>query len=361
VRGVRVLALGAVLPVLALVARPADAQSLSPQEVFRRVSSSVVVIEVTDDDNKVIASGSGVVIPNRFKDGILKLNQVLVATNCHVVDQAPDGRVTLRQGDIRGWGRINGRDASRDLCTIRGLLIDSPELPASQVGSSQWLEVGDSVYAVGAPKGLELTLSNGIVSGFREHEGNEYIQTTAPISRGSSGGGLFDAQGRLVGITTMYVKDGQALNFTIPAELIASVPEFQPERRNVSNPTTGQPPPLTTASDADSRWIYVTDADDAALIYLDKKTAKRSGQDVTAWWKSTYKSPQKDKTGDVYDETSHLNVFHCSTRQFSRMSFVQRLRGKAIYSHDFKNYEVERKQAQPETVGEALLELACSL
>jgi len=112
VRGVRVLALGAVLPVLALVARPADAQSLSPQEVFRRVSSSVVVIEVTDDDNKVIASGSGVVIPNRFKDGILKLNQVLVATNCHVVDQAPDG--TMWSTRHRMEGSLSAKVTSGD-------------------------------------------------------------------------------------------------------------------------------------------------------------------------------------------------------------------------------------------------------
>src|SRR5258708_12659854 len=70
---------------------------------------------------------------------------------------------------------------------------------------------------------MELTISNGIVSGFREASGGvKLIQTTAPISAGSSGGGLFDDQGRLVGITTLVAKDSQNLNFAISAQYIPS-------------------------------------------------------------------------------------------------------------------------------------------
>jgi serine protease Do len=67
--------------------------------------------------------------------------------------------------------------------------------PAVVVGSTKSLKVGAKVYAIGAPKGLELTLSDGIVSSLREVEGGQYIQTTAAISPGSSGGGLFDENG----------------------------------------------------------------------------------------------------------------------------------------------------------------------
>jgi S1-C subfamily serine protease len=202
------------------------AQTLSPQEVFRRVASSVVVVEVKETlkngQLRMIASGSGVVVPVRVKD------KTLVATNCHVVDQATDGVVTIRQGKSYGTGFVQGRDAGRDLCLVDAMIIGDSDsdgnihpyrdergeisfkdLPAVQTGSSHELEVGDPVYAVGAPQGLELSLSNGIVSGFREYKREKYILTTAPISKGSSGGGLFDARGRLVGITTMYVKDGQ--------------------------------------------------------------------------------------------------------------------------------------------------------
>ena len=84
------------------------------------------------------------------------------------------------------------------------------------------LEVGEPVYTLGSPVGLELTLSDGIISGRREEEGRRYVQTTAPISPGSSGGGLFDAKGNLVGVTTLVLAGrerlNQALNVAIPAD-----------------------------------------------------------------------------------------------------------------------------------------------
>ncbi len=78
--------------------------------------------------------------------------------------------------------------------------------------------MGDPVYTVGAPSGLDRTLGDGLISGLRSGEGRHYIQTTAPISPGSSGGGLFDENGNLIGITTLYIEEGQALNFAIAAE-----------------------------------------------------------------------------------------------------------------------------------------------
>jgi S1-C subfamily serine protease len=82
--------------------------------------------------------------------------------------------------------------------------------------------VGEAAYTLGSPVGLELTLSNGIVSGRREEGGHRYVQTTAPISPGSSGGGLFDARGNLIGITTLALVGrehlNQSLNFAIAAD-----------------------------------------------------------------------------------------------------------------------------------------------
>ena len=80
------------------------------------------------------------------------------------------------------------------------------------------IKVGEPALTVGTPQGLELTVADGLVSSKRTHEGRRLIQTTAPISQGSSGGGLFDAQGHLLGITTFYLKVGQSLNFAIAAE-----------------------------------------------------------------------------------------------------------------------------------------------
>jgi len=79
------------------------------------------------------------------------------------------------------------------------------------------------IFAIGAPKGLVLTLSEGIISGFREDKAGRYLQISAPISPGSSGGGLFDEQGRLIGMPTFYLADSQQLNFAVPVEWIKDV------------------------------------------------------------------------------------------------------------------------------------------
>ncbi len=79
------------------------------------------------------------------------------------------------------------------------------------------------VFAIGAPYGLELSLSDGLIAALRHENGVDLVQTTAPISRGLSGGGLFDAQGRLVGITTFYLSGSQNLNFAIAADQITAL------------------------------------------------------------------------------------------------------------------------------------------
>jgi S1-C subfamily serine protease len=103
--------------------------------------------------------------------------------------------------------------------TTSAFLRTGRELPAYvDVRSYDTIEIGEEAYSVGAPKGLDLTIANGIVSGKRSLKGINYLQTTAPISPGSSGGGLFDATGKLIGITTMYLAEAQNLNFAIAAE-----------------------------------------------------------------------------------------------------------------------------------------------
>ena len=80
------------------------------------------------------------------------------------------------------------------------------------------LAVGEVVFTIGSPKGLVNTLGHGLLSGLRRSEGEaEYIQITAPVSEGSSGGGLFDDRGNLIGVTTFTIRDSQNLNFAIAA------------------------------------------------------------------------------------------------------------------------------------------------
>jgi S1-C subfamily serine protease len=108
-----------------------------------------------------------------------------------------------------------------------------------RLGDSDRLQVGEEVVAIGNPLSLESTVSSGIVSAIRptEVQGHKFLQITAPISPGSSGGPLFNMAGEVVGITTSRMKEGQNLNFAIPINdvkplvraSLSSKPSFLPD------------------------------------------------------------------------------------------------------------------------------------
>jgi S1-C subfamily serine protease len=100
---------------------------------------------------------------------------------------------------------------------IHFLRSDEKLTPIASVRQIEGLVVGERVYTIGNPSGLTKTLGEGLISGLRRRNGIAYVQTTAPISAGSSGGALVDSQGSLIGITTFLLKDSQNLNFAISA------------------------------------------------------------------------------------------------------------------------------------------------
>lgn len=189
---------------LLFAALPLVAHALTPSQVFDKVKSSVVVIKTLDAKGEETTFGSGVVLPSGK-----------IATNCHVVK---DG-VSFQAGHGKSFvpATLYAGDADKDLCLLQANKLGGSPV---QLGKAAMLKVGEAVYAVGAPRGLELSLSDGIVSQLRGSS-PPMIQTTAAISPGSSGGGLFDSTGRLVGITTLYLVEAQNLNFAMPVEWLA--------------------------------------------------------------------------------------------------------------------------------------------
>jgi len=185
---------------------PVLGYALTPDQVFDKVKDSIVVVKTLDAQGKVKGQGSGVLLPSGK-----------IATNCHVVE----GGVSYLVGRSKQLvpATLYAEDGDKDIC-----LLDAKGITGkpAQLGKAAGLKVGDPVYAVGAPQGLELSLSDGIVAQLRGGL-PPLIQTTAAISPGSSGGGLFDGEGRLVGLTTLYVEGGQNLNFAIPVEWIGDV------------------------------------------------------------------------------------------------------------------------------------------
>jgi Flp pilus assembly protein TadD len=182
-------------------------RELTAQEVFKRVSPSVFIVEALDSGGKVVAFGSGVAAA---------ADQIV--TNHHVAEKGFTVRV--RRGQTKWPAKVTHDSAGHDLSRLQ---VEGLKATALQVRKSSTLEVGERVYAIGAPEGLELTFSEGVISALRDFSDGRVIQTTAPISHGSSGGGLFDTQGRLVGITSAGIIEGQNLNFAVPGEWVLAL------------------------------------------------------------------------------------------------------------------------------------------
>jgi serine protease Do len=204
--------LPAVLAVLAgLASLPAAA--LTPAEVFALVSPSVWRVQTLDADRLPLGQGSAVVVG----PGVL-------VTNCHVLARARhvqvrrDGQGTSLPARLMLW------DPPRDLCQLQ---VDNLPAPAVKLGVAALAVVGQPAYAIGHPRGLDLTMSAGLVSSFRRNAAGQLVlvQTSAAISGGSSGGGLFNEAGELLGLTTLasVTGDAQNLNFAIPADWIVDL------------------------------------------------------------------------------------------------------------------------------------------
>ena len=170
--------------------------------VMQKISASMVAV-VADLGQGKTSSGSGEIF---MEDEVL--------TNCHVVKDAEKITVQFSDGE-KTPATIKGRVGNLDLCALSVITNKRPKV---KIATLKEVKVGQSIFAIGNPLNLKLTISDGVVSAIREQENNKTIQISAPISHGSSGGGVFDEKGRLIGITTFTLIDGQNLNFAIPAE-----------------------------------------------------------------------------------------------------------------------------------------------
>lgn len=195
------------------------AQQITPEEIFQRVSPSVVTV-FTQRDEKNIAQGSGVILNDSG----------WVVTNFHVFEGGD--KLVLSHGDqLENNTTIIGADKEKDILILR-IPKNSPLMPGDamiiKIGNFDSLRIGQKMYTIGSPLGLENTLSEGVISGLRVNRGDEegesyFIQSTAPISPGSSGGAVLNKYGELIGISTQTLRGGQSLNFAIPVKEIFQV------------------------------------------------------------------------------------------------------------------------------------------
>ena len=199
----------------------AQAQTDDPgKNIYASSEESVFLIYVND------ASGT----PTALGSGFLVAPQLLV-TNLHVVE---GGEPVLAVGPARIPIKIVFTDAVNDLAVVSvgTSLTSTPLLLASGE-----VRPGEQVYTIGNPKGLEKTISQGIISGLRERDGRKLIQVTAPISHGSSGGPILNTKGEVVGVAVGMLEDGQNLNFAVPVAYVRALLAHKDElQRSLLNP-----------------------------------------------------------------------------------------------------------------------------
>ena len=182
----------------------------TPAVLFQQLSPSVWTVRTQDAAGRALAQGSAVVVgPGRL------------VTNCHVLRHAKT--LSVARENVSYGATLEYPDTERDLCQLKVANFTAPPVALASPGAQQ---TGARVYAIGSPRGLENTISDGLLSGIRRGASGEIeaLQISVPVSSGSSGGGLFDEQGRLIGITSAGWRDSQNLNFALPADWIAEVP-----------------------------------------------------------------------------------------------------------------------------------------
>ena len=182
----------------------------SAQEIARNAFGSTVLLVMEDGNGQPLSLGSGFFVSENE-----------IASNLHVVEGASRGyaRVVGQQTrfDIEG---ITAIDAERDLVILS---VTGTQRTTLRLSDSENTQVGETVYAVGNPQGLEGTFSQGIVSSIRDVGNGKLLQITAPISPGSSGGPVLNSKGEVIGVSVATYRGGQNLNFAIPSNYLSSL------------------------------------------------------------------------------------------------------------------------------------------
>ena len=233
------------------------------------VLSSIVSI------NTDIAMGSGFFVSNKGD----------VLTNYHVIDGAKEIIVTPYDKEPF-YALVKDIDPEQDMALI--VMKEAEDTPFLKI-SDTLPRQGEAIMAVGNPRGLDRTVSNGIVSALRDN--NKWIQFTAPVSPGSSGGALINKHGEVVGMPTKLKIDGQNLNFAIASPVLKRFFEMAKHKSPRAMPKiVSRKPKETVFPESNPNLVFVK-KDSEYEIYLDTEYIKHYENSsivsfITAWYPS---------------------------------------------------------------------------
>jgi S1-C subfamily serine protease len=225
--------------------KPSAPKQLTPQQIAQLAMPSVVFVVTLDAKGQPLKSGSAFFVKPHT-----------LVTNLHVVNGASQIRVSsITEDRTDARAILYYGDAQKDLAILKVDGMDGTPL----VLTIDAHNIGDRVFAVGNPKGLEGTFSEGIISGFRRDENVNLIQLTAPISPGSSGGPVLDDYGKVIGVAAAAIEGGQNLNFAIDLDdmgyflLESAADKAPPGTISGGRPAKTDPPPRPAPALVDER------------------------------------------------------------------------------------------------------------
>lgn len=222
---------------------------LNPKQIAAAAGDATVLIRASDARGQLAGTGSGFLVTD---DGML-------VTNFHVIQDANALQVELASGEVYDSVLFVTADRQRDLAILK---IPAERLASLRLGHDADAEVGERIFVMGNPLGMTRTFSDGLVSANRTIEGVAFVQITAPLSPGSSGGPVMNGAGEVIAVATMMLRGGQNLNYAVPVRYVRPLlgTGEQPQRFSASllpQPTTGlaaapSPRPAVVSSSAPS-------------------------------------------------------------------------------------------------------------
>jgi hypothetical protein len=201
------------LLIFSIILCPVGAQSPLSRAIEKAIPA-VFLIQTFDEDNNKLAIGSGFFIDS-IGTGV---------TNYHVLAGATYATITLQDETVFSIENTVGQDPIKDLILFKVKRPETKKFEYLKI-SSKLSQLGEDVFTIGNPEGLSFSISNGIISSIRQDEMGEILQTTAPISPGSSGSPLLNMNGEVVGVVSFFLKNGQNLNFAISSKYILQIPK----------------------------------------------------------------------------------------------------------------------------------------
>ena len=219
---------------------------LTPDGIYEKLSASMVEIHTFDKSGQGLGLGSGFFIDEKGT----------VLTNFHVMEGACSAEIITYNDERFKVSGIDGFSKDIDLCVVK---TDAGETVPVELFAGD-VKTGESVYTIGSSIGLPGTFSDGIVSTASRVDNNvEYIQITAPISKGNSGGPLVNRYGEVIGVNTFQYTDGQNLNFAVSIKELAKI-----DRTNVTEIRKfGE----ATGKGTETKYTIVETGDEGELVY----------------------------------------------------------------------------------------------